>query len=295
MARSPETRHLAQYTLPNGNVQVAFSGGRTSAYMLHQILAANGNLPERCVVSFQNTGREMPETLDFVQECADRWGVHVVWLEWRDFATFGARWEVVNHNSASRIGDPLEPFRLVVRKRRYLPNRVARFCTGELKVHTATRYFRDYLGWKSWQTARGLRADEPKRLPKPGKPNRERWIGWHPLVPAGVTKEIVGEFWRRQAFDLRLPSVNGKTMKGNCDMCFLKSEEALSIVAREHPERAAIWAADEEWASDNLGGGSGVWFNQKRPVRHIIDNASRDLLFEAEGALCQADDGECFG
>ena len=48
------------YTLPAGNVQISFSGGRTSAYMLHQILAVNGDLPERCKVVFSNTGREMP-------------------------------------------------------------------------------------------------------------------------------------------------------------------------------------------------------------------------------------------
>ena len=66
------------YTLPDGHVAIAFSGGRTSAYMLHHILEANGGLPERAVVSFQNTGREMPETLDFVQECGDRWGVRIV-------------------------------------------------------------------------------------------------------------------------------------------------------------------------------------------------------------------------
>jgi len=62
------------YILPNGNVAIAFSGGRTSAYMLHQILEASGDLPERVIVSFQNTGREMPETLDFMQECGDRQG-----------------------------------------------------------------------------------------------------------------------------------------------------------------------------------------------------------------------------
>ena len=52
------------YTLPDGNVKIAFSGGRTSGYMLHEILEANGDLPERCKVVFANTGREMPETLD---------------------------------------------------------------------------------------------------------------------------------------------------------------------------------------------------------------------------------------
>lgn len=63
---------MNHYLLPDGNVQVAFSGGRTSAYLLRQVLDANGGLPDRAVVTFQNTGREMPQTLDFVQEVGER-------------------------------------------------------------------------------------------------------------------------------------------------------------------------------------------------------------------------------
>ena len=59
---------MSPYTLPNGNVQISFSGGRTSGYMLHAIMEANGGLPERARVVFANTGRERNETLDFVQE-----------------------------------------------------------------------------------------------------------------------------------------------------------------------------------------------------------------------------------
>ncbi len=47
------------YRLPEGNVQIAFSGGRTSAFMLHKILQANGDLPERVKVMFLNTGRDI--------------------------------------------------------------------------------------------------------------------------------------------------------------------------------------------------------------------------------------------
>ena len=52
-----------EYGLPSGNVSIAFSGGRTSAYMLHEIMRANDGIPERCRIVFTNTGREMPETL----------------------------------------------------------------------------------------------------------------------------------------------------------------------------------------------------------------------------------------
>ena len=34
-----------QYIIPNDNVQISFSGGRTSAYMLYKILEANNGLP----------------------------------------------------------------------------------------------------------------------------------------------------------------------------------------------------------------------------------------------------------
>ncbi len=50
------------YRLPPGKVQIAFSGGRTSAYMLRKIMDANPGMignPD-VQVTFQNTGREMP-------------------------------------------------------------------------------------------------------------------------------------------------------------------------------------------------------------------------------------------
>jgi 3'-phosphoadenosine 5'-phosphosulfate sulfotransferase (PAPS reductase)/FAD synthetase len=53
---------------------ISFSGGRTSAMMLKLILDAHGGtLPLWVKVVFCNTGKERPETLDFVNECAKRW------------------------------------------------------------------------------------------------------------------------------------------------------------------------------------------------------------------------------
>lgn len=61
-----------------GPAQIAFSGGRTSGYLLAQILAAHGGtLPPDVRLVFTNTGREHPGTLRFFHDVESRWGIRV--------------------------------------------------------------------------------------------------------------------------------------------------------------------------------------------------------------------------
>ena len=276
------------YILPAGNIQIAFSGGRSSAYMLHQILEANGPLPERVVVTFQNTGREMPQTLDFVQEVGSRWSVPIVWLEYV-VADGKLGFAVVDHATADREG---KPFEALIRKRKFLPNQQPRFCTTELKVRTAKRYLRA-LGWDRWVNACGFRADEPNRLNKP--PPRDRWTVWTPMADAGVGKLDVMRFWQASPFDLQLVNRKGTTPLGNCDGCFLKSEHSVARLALDYPERHAWWERMESLAS-SLTSGAGATFSKRYSRREMRDFMERqgDMQFDTEAVLCQKDDGECF-
>lgn len=275
------------YTIPDGNVQIAFSGGRTSAYMLHRIMEANGGLPDRAKVIFTNTGREMPETLDFIHEVGSQWGVEIVWLEYRyDGRPLAER---VSHNSASRNG---EPFDALLERRGFLPNVKARFCTSELKVRTAKRWLVEQ-GWRAWTTATGIRADEPARVVAEGNQPRERWRIWQPLVAANVSRRDVAMFWRAQPFDLRLANINGSTPHGNCDGCFLKSEAYLARFCIEHPDRAQWWI-DHEAAKRGTKGKVGQFSKRfaYRELREFMERHGSGLL-GMDGALCQARDGEC--
>lgn len=269
------------YTLPEGNVLISFSGGRTSGYMLHQILEANGGLPDRGKVVFANTGREMPETLDFVHECGQRWQVPIVWLEYtrRDNKV---GFDVVSHNSASRNGEPLEKAILGGRKNSaFLPNAMSRYCTQETKVKTIKRYLVNGLGWQHWNNTVGIRADESHRVKKS---KDKRWTNWFPLADANVTKRDIMGFWSNQNFDLRI-----KPGAGNCDGCFLKSEATLAMMWREYPERMQWWADMEEK--------TGGTFHKARSYKGLGEFVDRqqDWIFNDEAYLCQKDDGECTG
>ena len=275
------------YKLPEGNVLISFSGGRTSGFMLHEILKTNEGLPERCKVLFANTGREMPETLDFVQECSERWNVPITWLEYNrrdNKVTF----DVVNHNSASRKG---EPFESMLTSAKILPNVHRRFCTQELKVRTIKRYLVSQ-GWTQWVQAIGIRKDEGRRI----KVSKEkRWENWYPLNDAGATKSEVMGFWNSQNFTLNLYGPNGVTPKGNCDGCFLKSEATLAMMWREHPDRMQWWADMEIKRSKEIG--KKCHFHESRTYAGLGDFVNRqgDFIFDDEAYLCQADDGECTG
>jgi 3'-phosphoadenosine 5'-phosphosulfate sulfotransferase (PAPS reductase)/FAD synthetase len=213
---------------------ISFSGGRTSAYMLWRVLEAHQmSLPPEAVVCFANTGKEDEKTLEFVRDCSVNWNVPIVWLE---FCDTKSKFEIVDFDSASRDG---EPFEALIRKRNYLPNPVARFCTGELKVLTIERYFKS-IGKPDFETMVGLRADEPRRA---AKMRESKLI---PLFDAGVTQYTVQEFWRNHSFDLGLSFRDGVTASGNCDLCFLKGPHQILSLIQEKPERAVWWAKMEE-------------------------------------------------
>jgi 3'-phosphoadenosine 5'-phosphosulfate sulfotransferase (PAPS reductase)/FAD synthetase len=245
----------------SGPTCISFSGGRTSAYMLYKVLETNnGKLPDEAIVCFANTGKEDEATLRFVQNCSEKWNVPITWLEYVDAEETKDRWKLVNFETASRNG---EPFEALIRKRNYLPNPVSRFCTVELKVRTIHRYLKAN-GWTEWDSMLGIRADEQRRLAKIGNQDygkHEEKIA--PLGRIGVTKETVGEFWRNQEFDLGLPNMNGVTMHGNCDLCFLKGGAQVLSLITEKPERAVWWAKMEALALASKP--SGAVFRSDRP------------------------------
>jgi 3'-phosphoadenosine 5'-phosphosulfate sulfotransferase (PAPS reductase)/FAD synthetase len=254
----------------SGTTVVSFSGGRTSAFMLRKVLDNNADLGD-LIVTFANTGKEHPATLDFVQECSVRWGVPIVWLEFRDDERGFA---IVDYETASRIG---EPFEALIRKRSYLPNPVTRFCTIDLKIRVIHKYLR-MVGCSTEHTPvdmmTGIRADEPRRVAKI-RHRKTTSESKHatmvmPLADAGVGVQDVTEFWAAQPFDLRLPTINGRTLEGNCDLCFLKGAyQVYSIIASDRgaPVRKAEWWARMERTAVSSSGitGNGALFRFDRP------------------------------
>lgn len=257
-------------------VLISFSGGRTSGYMLGHILEAfGGKLPPGIHVSFANTGKEMPQTLEFVAEIGERWRVKIDWLEFDPKAP--NKTKRVSFTTASRTG---EPFEELIRAKNFLPNPVTRHCTSELKVKRFISLMRDTYGYKHWDNAVGLRADEQRRVSKQRARNdqgKERFDTVMPLAEAGVTKEMVVEWWEKQNFNLRLVNVDGKTPYGNCDLCFMKGAPQILDMIRERPELVDWWVKMETVVNKPQGKNAAT-FRIDRPTYAKMAKAVKDQM-----------------
>ena len=204
---------------------ICFSGGRSSALALYQMLdkVATGE----AVVIFNNTGKEREETLEFVQKVADSWAVPITWIEYADNKT---GYKIVTFETASRTGEPFAA--AIDKKKGFLPNRMIRYCTEYLKIIPTKKYLKD-VQLADARKVLGIRHDEPARVGK----QKDAYL---PLNEARITKADVRHFWARQSFDLQL-----KDYEGNCDLCMLKGKNKRLTLIAENPNIINWWVEQE--------------------------------------------------
>ena len=234
------------YRIPHPAI-INFSGGRTSAYMLKKIVDAyGGGLPGGIHVIFANTGMERPETLDFVDVCGRAWGVEIVWVEYLWDAPHRTR--VVDFATASRNG---EPYAALIDRKGFVPFQNLRFCSSFLKRDRIDSFARHRLGLKRWHSVIGLRADEQRRVLRMRARNCGSRTGARavlPLADAGVREADVLDWWKRQPFDLGIPSY-----AGNCTLCMVKARSKLIRLIRADPSRADWWIQQEAKVANRTG------------------------------------------
>lgn len=131
-------------------------------------------LPPDVTLCFENTGREHPRTLDFLNELDAVLGKRIVWLEFRKPRVKGDRprnfeFAVVNYKTAARKGEPFDDAMEAIAEYRETkgegpisPWARQRLCTVYLKVEVEKHYIRS-LGVDSWDRPGGYRPSSRRR------------------------------------------------------------------------------------------------------------------------------------
>lgn len=263
-------------------ILLSYSGGETSGFMLYYMLKKYRNDPDvELLTVFANTGDEWEETLIFADKCDKYFNAKMVWVECitNPVIGIGATAKVVDFSTASRNA---EPFKSMVAKYG-IPNVGSPHCSRELKLSTIRAYARS-IGWTKYETAIGIRFDEPSRLDW-AKAKKERIL--YPLATEVIMrKPQVSKFWSSMPFRLKL-----KTYEGNCKTCWKKSLRKLMTIAVENPHAFAAFQAMELEYENFIPESKRQNEKLKPPIRFFRDNRSvLDIFEEAESPFDKARD-----
>jgi hypothetical protein len=203
------------------NIIVAFSGGRTSAYMSKWLIDNMSHIYNLHFV-YANTGLEHEKTLEFVDKCDKYFGLNLTWVE----AVIdprpmkGTDYTIVNYETACRDNRLFKDMCAVYG----LMNKVFIHCTRELKIQPIDKFANDYIGQGLYRKALGIRHDEFQRVR-----NDPKCI--YPLATiTKITKQEILDWWKTQPFDLEI-----EEHYGNCVACYKKSDKKLKMIADENP------------------------------------------------------------
>lgn len=141
---------------------VSFSGGRTSAYLVH--LMEQKRKVDGLDVSyiFMDTGAEHQKTYEFVRNVSKHFGVEITCLrvDVNPELGKGNSYKVV---SIDDICQDLQPWKDMIKKYG-VPYYGGAFCTDRMKLGPFTKYCNDNFGKSGYTTLLGIRFDEPNRI-----------------------------------------------------------------------------------------------------------------------------------
>ena len=209
---------------------VNFSGGRSSAYMLYELLKENDK--NDLIIIFCNTSKETLETYQFIKDCVLNWNFDLIVLEYKPKSFI-----ITNIDDCKKNG---EVFEELIEYKKFMPNVVTRFCTSDMKIAITKRYLKS-LNIKKYENYLGIRADEPQRYSKIISRNTKNVYNDMPMFYNNITKKDITNFWNNQNFDLKHDS-----NLGNCDLCFLKGKNKIINILRNEPNKANWWIEREK-------------------------------------------------
>ena len=199
---------------------VSFSGGRSSAYMIYQLMQSQSDAD----YIFMDTGAEHPKTYEFIRNIVKHWGIKLTCLRVVVNPELGHA-NFYREITLDELTQDLQPFRDVCYKYG-TPYVHGAFCTRTMKLEPFTRYCNDKYGKGNYVTWLGIRADEPKRL----KPKD----GYKYLAEiSDFDKQDIINWWKIQPFDLEIPE-----HLGNCVFCIKKSINKIALATRDEPKMA---------------------------------------------------------
>ncbi|MGQ1193733.1 phosphoadenosine phosphosulfate reductase domain-containing protein [Acinetobacter baumannii] len=276
---------------------ISFSGGRTSAYLVHLFKSD----PDAHFV-FMDTGAEHPATYQFIKDIVKHWGIDLVCLRTivNPEMGKGCGYQVVGIDD---LKQDLKPWKEMLSKYG-APAYDIPYCTARMKTEPFEKYCNDMFGKNQFERWIGIRFDEPKRLPleileKLQLPIHAKAVhqksGFRYLAEVSTfDKDDILDWWNEQPFDLAITE-----HLGNCVFCIKKGLNKIALAAKDEPEQAVKWIEVTEGPRVRSEGRKYNHHRMYRSRLHLSDvieafkDHNRDELFSALRSSKRYGSGSC--
>ena len=211
----------------NKNIFCSVSAGYSSVMMAVKIKEW---YPDHNIIfAMANTSKESIESLAFMNECDNLYNLKIKWIE-ADFHDkgVGVTAKVVSYKNLKTKGEIFE----TGIKKLGIPSNVNKWCNRDMKLTPLKKYADSVFGLNNYSIAVGLRIDEIDRVRKDYKDNNV----FYPLMDNKISKKERNKFWDNEPIKITIPAY-----KGNCDLCFEKSNRKLMTIIKEEPDKAIWW------------------------------------------------------
>lgn len=212
----------------SNNIICLTSAGYTSVMMS---IKMKEWYPEHNIVNVMaNTSKERIESLNFMNECDNYFGLNLVWIEAliNQDKGKGTNYKITSFENLKTKGEIFEEGI----KKYGIPSKINKWCNRDLKITPIKKYADDLFGVNNYCFAIGLRIDEIDRISKDYKINNI----FYPPFENKISQRERNLFWKNQPIKLKIPAY-----KGNCDACFEKSMRKKMTILIEEPEVFEWW------------------------------------------------------
>jgi len=211
----------------NKNIFCSVSAGYSSVMMAIKMKEWYPN--HNIIFGMANTSKERIESLNFMNECDKYYDLKIKWIE----AEFhekgvGVTYNIVDFENLQVNGEIFEQGI----KKHGIPNSENKWCNRDMKTEPLKKFCDDFFGAKNYSIAVGLRNDEIDRVTSAYKKNNI----FYPLIEQKINSRDRNKFWMNHPIKLKIPAY-----KGNCDMCFEKSNRKLLTIIKEEPYLTEWW------------------------------------------------------
>lgn len=272
----------------NNNIFCSVSAGYSSVMMASKMKDWYPN--HNIVFGMANTSKEREESLSFMQEASDYFDLNMVWIESVIHLDKGkgAEYKIVQYEDLKRSGEIFEQGI----KKYGIPNSENKWCNRELKLIPLKKFCDDIFGMNNYSIAVGLRVDEIDRVRADYKDNNV----FYPLIDHKISSRDRNRFWKDHKLNLGIPAY-----KGNCDLCFEKSNRKLLTIIKEEPHLVEWWdRMIKDYGTIELDGkpsyndlmketGTQTFYRKYRTIEDLVEMAKHPFRKASDEYIYESD------